>query len=768
MTMAYGEEPLATVKWFTDASAEEARRKSERAETLLNVANKLAATLSLDEVLETLIDLVTGAIDAERGSLFLYDGQTEELYSLIAQGDFKREIRFLSTDGIAGHVFNTARGSIVDDAYADPRFNPTIDGQTGFVTKSILCAPVRSVTGEIIGVAQCLNKRCGHFSDEDLRLLEEICTQAAAALRNGQLVDKMRLSRQQELEFLDVVADITSEIDLGTLLQKVMSEATRMLNAERSTLFLNDGKTNELWSQVGEGLGASEIRMPNTVGIAGHVFSSGETINIPYAYADLRFNPAFDQETGFFTRSILCVPVVNKHGKTIGVTQVLNKIGGPFTREDESRLKAFTAQVSIALENAKLFNDIQNMKNYNESMLQSMSNGVLTLDEDGRIITCNAAGLRILQRRGGDVVGQPAEAFFIGPNVWVLERVQKVVDSQVAEISMDAELKFKGTRFSVNVTVLPLVSVERMKIGTMIIIEDITSEKRVKSTMSRYMDPRLADQLLERGEEILGGTNTLATILFTDIRNFTALTEELGPQGTVGLLNEYFTIMVDCLQREGGTLDKFIGDAMMAAFGIPISKGDDEDRAVRAAISMITELDRWNEQRTGNGLPKIDMGVGLNTAEVVSGNIGSPKRMDYTMIGDGVNLAARLESACKHYHARILISENTLQRLRGTYRIRAVDKVVVKGKREPVGIYEVLDYHTELTFPNMSKVLIGYEDGLNLYRQGRFEEAIAVFHTVLALNDRDRLAHLYIDRCRQLIADPPGDDWDSVWVLTEK
>ena len=665
-------------------------------------------------------------------------------------------------------MFNTARGSIVNDAYADCRFNPTIDGQTGFVTKSILCAPVRSVTGEIIGVAQCLNKRRGRFSDEDLRLLEEICTQAAAALRNGQLVDKMRLSRQQELEFLDVVADITSEIDLGALLQKVMSEATRMLNAERSTLFLNDGKTNELWSQVGEGLGASEIRMPNTLGIAGHVFGSGETVNIPYAYADLRFNPAFDQETGFFTRSILCIPVINKHGKTIGVTQVLNKIGGPFTQEDESRLKAFTAQVSIALENAKLFNDIQNMKNYNESMLQSMSNGVLTLDEDGRIITCNAAGLRIFQRRGGDVVGQPADAFFIEPNIWILERVHKVVESQVADISMDAELNFKGTLFSVNVTVLPLVSVEKKKIGTMIIIEDITSEKRVKSTMSRYMDPRLADQLLEGGEEILGGKNMLATVLFTDIRNFTALTEELGPQGTVGLLNEYFTIMVDCLQREGGTLDKFIGDAMMAAFGIPISKGDDEDRAVRAAVSMITELARWNEQRSGNGLPAIDMGIGLNTAEVVSGNIGSPKRMDYTMIGDGVNLAARLESACKQYHARILISENTLRRLRGTYRIRPVDKVVVKGKKKPVGIYEVLDYHTEQTFPDMSKVLNFYQEGLDLYREGRFAGAIDAFTEALSLHPRDRLSALYLDRCRKLIEQPPAERWTGVWVLTEK
>ncbi|MGF1641162.1 MAG: GAF domain-containing protein [Rhodospirillales bacterium] len=740
----------------------------ERAEMLLAVANRLAATLSLDDVLETLIDLATGAIDAERGSLFLYDAHTEELYARVAQGNIRREIRFLGSEGIAGHVFNTTRGAIVDDAYADPRFNPAIDGQTGFVTRSILCAPVRSVTGEVIGVAQCLNKRRGRFSEQDLRLLEEICTQAAAALRNGQLVDRMRLSRQQELEFLDVVADITSEIDLPSLLQKVMSEATRMLNAERSTLFLNDDKNGELWSQVGEGLGTSEIRMPNTVGIAGHVYQTGETVNIPYAYADLRFNPAFDRETGFFTRSILCVPVVNKSGKTIGVTQVLNKIGGPFTREDESRLKAFTAQVSIALENARLFSDVQSIKNYTESMLQSMSNGVLSLDEDGVIVTCNAAGLRILQRRGSDVVGQPADRFFVGPNGWILDRVRRVADSRVADISMDAELSFKGKVFSVNVTVLPLVGCEQTQIGTMIIVEDITSEKRVKSTMARYIDPLLADQLLERGEEILGGKSTLATVLFSDIRGFTALTEELGPQATVSLLNEYFTVMVDCLQREGGMLDKFIGDAMMAAFGIPIANGDDEDRAVRAAISMVTELARWNDQRRERGLPAIDMGIGLNTAEIVSGNIGSPKRMDYTVIGDGVNLAARLESACKLYHAKILISENTLRRLRGTYRIRAVDRVVVKGRKEPVGLYEVLDHHSDLGFPNMARAIGHHDEGLRLYRRGRFADAIAAFGAALDLNGCDRLPRLYIDRCRRLLAEPPGDGWDGVWVLTEK
>src|SRR3970282_153254 len=163
----------------------------------------------------------------------------------------------------------------------------------------------------------------------------------------------------------------------------------------------------------------------------------------------------------------------------------------------------------------------------------------------------------------------------------------------------------------------------------MIKIEDIASEKRMKSTRSRYMAPGLADQLLSGGDELLGGKSIEATILFSDVRSFTTLTEELGPQGTVAMLNEYFTIMVDCISREGGMLDKFIGDAIMAGFGLPIAHDDDPDRAVRATISMIRELREWNKEREKKGQKAIDMGIGLNTDNLVSGNMGSPQCMAF-------------------------------------------------------------------------------------------------------------------------------------------
>lgn len=742
-------------------------KRLKKAEMLLNISRRLATIESVEEIISTLVELTTWELGAERGTLFLNDEQTGELYSRFAQGIHHREIRLLNDSGIAGAVFQSGKGEIIQNAYDDKRFNRAIDEQTGFETKSILCVPVKTLKGECIGAAQVLNKKSGRFTQDDMELLEAMTEQSSVALQGIQFVERIQKTREEEMKFLDVVSEVTSEIDLSLMLQKVMHEATSMLKADRSSLFLNDEKTNELWMQVGEGLAATQIRFPNHLGIAGTVYSSGETINIPHAYADLRFNPSFDKQTGYFTRSILCVPIVNKDGKSIGVTQILNKRGGPFTSEDEHRLKAFTAQIAVGLENAQLFSDVQNMKNYNDSILESMSSGVITLDEDGKIVTCNAAGLNILKIRSEDILEKSAEEYFVGANEWVMEHIKKVEEDQDPETLMDASLQVGEETLSVNATIAPLKSAEEKKLGIMLMIEDISSEKRMKSTMSRYMDPGLAAQLMEGGEDLLGGQDKPATILFSDVRSFTTLTEELGPQGTVLMLNEYFTIMVDCITKQGGMLDKFIGDAIMAAFGIPLSHDDDPDRAMRASIDMISSLWRWNIERVAKSQMPIDMGIGLNTGNIVSGNIGSPKRMDYTMIGDGVNLAARLESACKQYKARILISEFTQAALKGVYRSREVDKVIVQGKTEPVGVFEVLDFHNDETFPNVMEVLNYFKDGIGKYRNGDWDPAIKSFREAEKLNPDDFVSKMYVERCLALKKKKPKD-WDGVWVMTSK
>ena len=380
------------------SSNPKSKRTERFSDMLLQVTTDLAKTKSLDEALETLVKITTTTIGAERGTIFLNDPATGELYSRIAQGSFRREIRILNTKGVAGWVFTRNEGAIIHDAYKDDRFNKAVDVRTGFRTKSILCAPLRTVSGEEIGVSQILNKIDGEFEQDDLDLLEAMTEQAAIAIQGNIIVEQIEAARKQELEFLDVVSQVSSELELTPLLQKIITTISTMLDCERATLFINDEKTNELYTEVGEGLDEkSVIKFPNHLGIAGTVFTTGKPVNIPHAYADLRFNPSFDKQTGFFTRSILCMPVLNKEGKTIGVSQVLNKRGGSFNSEDEKRLAAFTSQISMGIENAKLFDDVQNQKNYSESILSSMHDAVLTIDENGIVKTCNTAGLRILK-----------------------------------------------------------------------------------------------------------------------------------------------------------------------------------------------------------------------------------------------------------------------------------------------------------------------------------------------------------------------------------
>ncbi len=739
------------------------------ARQLLEVANAVALEESLDGQLSRLISLITEVTEAERGTLFLNDPETQELYSRQTVGGLNREIRLLNNRGVVGHVFQSGEGLLVADAYSEPHFDRSIDEQTGYRTRTIACAPLRTIQNEVIGVVQVLNHRGkSGFSPEHLARMEAMAQQASVSLQRSLLLEEAERKRVRENEFLSMVSELSGELKLGSLLGKVIGTITRMLNAERSTLFLNDEKRGELYTEIGEGLGATKIRFPNHLGIAGAVYTSGDTINIPYAYADLRFNPSFDRQTGFFTRSILCTPLLNKSGKVIGATQVLNKRGGVFSDDDASRLKAFTAQMAVALENAKLFDDVQTMKTYAESMLESMASGVITFNENDIAQTINRAGCRIFRARARDVIAKPASELLPGSSLWLAERITQVRSEGEGCTLEDVELDVEGHPTSANITLQPLRSVGGEAMGSMLMIEDISQEKRMKGTMARYMDPLIADSLMREGSSALGGQESEATVLFSDIRSFTTLTESLGAQGTVSMLNAYFSLMVDCLQQEGGILDKFIGDAVMAVFGLPLPKGDDADRAVRTGIAMLTSLQAFNQARAEEGLMPIKIGIGLHTDVVVSGNIGSPKRMNYTVIGDGVNLAARLESACKQYGAQLLISESTRSRLKGTYRMREADRVVVKGKTEPVVIHEVLDFHTEASFPSAVQVLGHYRDGLELYRGSQFQEGLASFEQALGLNPDDRLSALYAERCRHYLEQPPGPDWDGIWLLKEK
>src|SRR5262249_42010917 len=275
----------------------------------------------------------------------------------------------------------------------------------------------------------------------------------------------------------------------------------------------------------------------------------------PDAYADPRFNQEVDRKTGYRTRSILAVPVLDRLGEAVGVVQVLNKRGGPFTVTDERRSKAFSAQVAIAIQNAQLFADALSLKNYNESILKSLSNGVVTLDGDMKLVKANEAAQRILQIAPEELGQATAESLFAARNPWLMKSLAYVGQTGGSDYHADTDYKLGGNASaSVNVPVTPLFSVEGKTIGYMIVFADMTREKRRRGTMARYMAKEVVERLLANNEEVLQGTATTATVLFSDIRRFTTLAESMSARETVKMLNEYFTEMVEIVFQYGGIL----------------------------------------------------------------------------------------------------------------------------------------------------------------------------------------------------------------------
>jgi adenylate cyclase len=286
--------------------------------------------------------------------------------------------------------------------------------------------------------------------------------------------------------------------------------------------------------------------------------------------------------------------------------------------------------------------------------------------------------------------------------------------------------------------------------------------------MSRYMSKSVVDQLLEGGEAVLGGTGRDVSVLFSDIRGFTSISERLGAKETVALLNEYFTDMVDIVFAHNGVLDKYIGDMIMAVFGSVLQSKDDASNAVLVGNRMMTGLHQLNLRRAARGGEPIRIGVGISTGNVVAGNIGSLKRMEYTVIGDRVNLAERLESANKFYGTSILICDATWAAVRDHEPTREIDLIRVRGRDTPLAIYEALSHHVEDGLPRLAELLGAFNEGVGHYRKREWVAAQHCFSQALAAHPGDGPSKIYFERCGIYRNNPPPDDWDGVWTLQHK
>lgn len=394
------------------------------------------------------------------------------------------------------------------------------------------------------------------------------------------------------------------------------------------------------------------------------------------------------------------------------------------------------------------------------ALMELLEAGVLAVDGEGRLATFNASAARMLAPMML-AAGVRIDDIFSDFNAVIAERIwdgMRDGERALTEIDMcDAA----GEWIPLRLTVGPKRRADGKTSGALVLLEDVSREKRMKTLLDRTLSASVADQMIAASPSDIVGQTREVTILFADLRDFTKLSEALGAAGMVDLLNEYFSFMADIIRAKGGVIDKYIGDAIMALFGAPLSHGDDADRAVDAAQDMIRALELFNEQRIRSGAIPIRIGIGLATGQVIAGNIGSSDRLNFTVIGDAVNLASRLEAQTKNYGVPILACGTTIRMLTRPANQRRIDVVQVKGQDQSTTIHEI---RLEPISPSGAK---RFAAAFELYIAGAFAKAATAFGAIVKHDADDAVAHQLRARCETLAEHPPKN-WAGLWRLTEK
>ena len=299
-------------------------------------------------------------------------------------------------------------------------------------------------------------------------------------------------------------------------------------------------------------------------------------------------------------------------------------------------------------------------------------------------------------------------------------------------------------------------------------LQERNQKALIRDAFGQYLSPKVVNILVKDPTKLsLGGERREMTAFFSDLAGFSTISEQLSPEGLVALLNEYLTSMCDIIAEYDGTVDKFEGDAIIAFWGAPLDQANHAELGCLATIDMQRYMHGYRQRLLERRQPMLNMRVGVNSGAMLVGNLGSKQRMDYTIMGDAVNLAARLEGANKEYRTYTMISEHTYRHVQQLVEVRELDRIRVVGKREAVTVYELLERKGALS-SSMQEVLAHYNAALAQYRQGDFRAARQLFERAHALDERDGPVNTYLQRCSRYVDMPPPSSWDGVYELDSK
>lgn len=526
---------------------------------------------------------------------------------------------------------------------------------------------------------------------EDLTNLESILAQLARQMQ----VFEDDYRNLQELAGIGQV--VNSSLELDSVLQIVMDTIVRLTHAERGFLMLRDDQSEMVvriarnWEQ--ETINPGEAAISRTV--IKKVIETSEPILTTNAQEDPRFG-AQESIIAFNLRSILCVPLKVK-SDLIGVIYADNRIRtGIFSESERDLLDAFSNQAAVAIENARLFSslkqtldEVTKLKNLMDNIFASIASGVITADIQNQITLCNRAAESILGHAASEVVGHPLQEILPSISESLGEHLKSVqtTNTPVVGLEVSHNMPERGTvdwRFNLSA----LKDAEEATQGIAIVLDDMTEHKRLEAQrrlLERMVSPAVLDQIDPNSLQI-GGKRMDITIIFADIRGFTTYSEKYDPEALVAVLNRYLAAMADAVLAEAGTIDKFLGDAIMAWFNAPLPQPDHTLHAVKCALGMKESFEKLYQE-----LPPqehLAFGAGIHYGDAVLGWIGTERRLEYTAISDSVNTAKRLQENSEKN--QIIISEDAYVRIKDKIEVRDLVPMQVKGKSQALKVYEVL------------------------------------------------------------------------------
>ncbi len=497
---------------------------------------------------------------------------------------------------------------------------------------------------------------------------------------------------------------INSTLDIDRVLELVMDTVIEVTGGERGFLNMLDEATGELRFRVARNLDRETIESSGfqvSRNLLQQVASTGQPVLTADASSDAQLGQ-FNSVAMYGLRSVLCAPL-QARGRTLGVVYVDNRFQkGVFTQGDLDLLVAFANQAALAIDNARLFSGLQNAKLYQDRIFASVASAIVTLDLGGTVQAFNAAAEALFGHAAEQALGHPYPEVLSASLASRLMRPMLSLaagEAGVEAIAMEVGCHLPSRDDAIlRVHLSPLRDAEGRTTGLVMTADDLTEQRqmeaarqkaeeahrRVRDVFGQFLSPTLVDRFVADPARLrLPGERQEVTVLFADLRGYTSISEKLAPEQVVSLLNQYLTIAAKEIQASGGYLDKFIGDAVMGVYNVPEAQADHAQRAVATALKIQERLGTMAALRDGC----IQAGIGINTGQAVVGTIGPEQAVNFTAIGDAVNVAQRLQSSARG--GEILVSETTYRQVQEAIDGEPLEPLHVKGRVEPVPTFRI-------------------------------------------------------------------------------